>query len=62
MDEAWAGYDYYHNNSNSVIQGVNSSPVRPEAIDIEFLKFASKEVYENPFDNALQNLQYRDLF
>lgn len=62
MDEAWAGYDYYHNKSNSVIQGVNSSPVRPEAIDMEFLKFASIEEYEKPFNNGLQNLQYRDLF
>lgn len=62
MDEAWAGYDYYHNNSNSVIQGVNSSPVRPEVLVQEFRDFAEKEVYERPFDNDLQNLQYRDLF
>lgn len=62
MDEAWAGYDYYHNNSNNIIQGTNSSPVRPEAIDSEFLKFALKEEYEQPFDNDLQNLQFRDLF
>ncbi|WP_396175223.1 asparagine synthase (glutamine-hydrolyzing) [Flavobacterium sp.] len=62
MDEAWAGYDYYHNNTNSVIQGINSSPVRPEAIAQDFLNFASKEEYETPFDNQLQNLQYRDLF
>ncbi|WP_026706183.1 asparagine synthase (glutamine-hydrolyzing) [Flavobacterium soli] len=62
MDEAWAGYDYYQNNSNSIIQGTNSSPVRPEAIDSKFLKFALKEEYEQPFDNDLQNLQFRDLF
>ena len=62
MDEAWAGYDYYHNNSNNVIQGLNSSPVRPEAIDQELLQFAEKETYEKPFDNDLQNLQFRDLF
>jgi len=62
IDEALAGYDYYHNNSNSVIQGVSSSPVRPEAIDPDFRKFASKEIFEKPFDNHLQNLQYRDLF
>jgi asparagine synthase (glutamine-hydrolysing) len=62
MDEAWAGYDYYHNTTNSVIQGINSSPVRPEAIAQDFLNFASKEEYETPFDNKLQNLQYRDLF
>ena len=62
MDEAWAGYDYYHNNSNNVIQGLNSSPVRPEAINEDFLKFAEKEIYEKPFNNQLQNLQFRDLF
>ena len=62
MDEAWAGYDYYHNKSNSVIQGLTSSPVRPEVLLPEFRNFAEKEVYERPFDNDLQNLQYRDLF
>lgn len=62
MDEAWAGYDYYHNNSISVIQGVSSSPVRPEVLLPEFRDYAEKEVYERPFDNDLQNLQYRDLF
>jgi len=62
MDEAWAGYDYYHNKSNHVIQGLNSSPIRPEAINYELLQFAAKEIYDTPFDNRLQNLQYRDLF
>ena len=62
MDEAWAGYDYYHNNSNSVIQGLHSSPVRPDALKEDFRALAKKEVYERPFDNDLQNLQYRDLF
>nr|WP_315174667.1 asparagine synthase (glutamine-hydrolyzing) [uncultured Flavobacterium sp.] len=62
MDEAWAGYDYYHDKSNNVIQGLTSSPVRPEALVTEFRNMAQKEVYERPFDNHLQNLQYRDLF
>lgn len=62
MDEAWAGYDYYHNKSNNIIQGVTSSPVRPEVLLNEFRDLATKEVYERPFDNDLQNLQYRDLF
>lgn len=62
MDEAWAGYDYYHNNTHQVIQGLQSSPVRPEVFDATFLSHAQKEIYEQPFDNALQNLQYRDLF
>lgn len=62
MDEAWAGYDYYFNNSNHVIQGLNSSPVRPEVLIESFRALAIKEEYERPFDNDLQNLQYRDLF
>lgn len=62
IDESLAGYDYYHNNSNNLIQGLNSLPVRPDAIDLEFKKYAKKDVYDVPFNNALQNLQYRDLF
>jgi asparagine synthase (glutamine-hydrolysing) len=62
MDEAWAGYDYYHNNSNHIIQGLNSSPVRPEVLNQDFLAFAEKENYEKPFESAMQNMQYRDIF
>jgi asparagine synthase (glutamine-hydrolysing) len=62
MDEAWAGYDYYHNNSNSLIQGTQSSPVKPEALDANFNLLANKEVFPTPFSSKLQNLQYRDIF
>lgn len=62
MDEAWAGYDYYHNKSNNIIQGITTSPVRVEALQQDFVKLAQKEVYGQPFENHLQNLQYRDLF
>ena len=62
MDEAWAGYDYYHNNSNNIIQGLNSSPVRPEALYQDFLAFAEKENYEKPFESNMKNMQYRDIF
>ena len=62
MDESWAGYDYYHDNSDNIIQGLNSSPVRPQVITDDLLKFAQKEIYDKPFDNQLQNQQYRDLF
>jgi asparagine synthase (glutamine-hydrolysing) len=62
MDEAWAGYDYYHNNSGQIIQGTLSTPVRPEVFEKQFLKFSQKEIYSQPFKNELQNLQYRDLF
>lgn len=62
MDEAWAGYDYYHNNSNSLIQGTSSSPVKPEVLDADFNLLAYKEVFPTPFSSKLQNLQYRDIF
>jgi asparagine synthase (glutamine-hydrolysing) len=63
MDEAWAGYDYYQKQEEVLIQGLkNSSPCQPNAILKDFLQYAEKENYETPFDNKLQNLQYRDLF
>lgn len=62
MDEAWAGYDYYQTNSGFTIQGTTTSPVKPEALQKDFLALAEKENYIRPFDNALQNLQYRDIF
>jgi asparagine synthase (glutamine-hydrolysing) len=62
MDEAWAGYDYYVKGNNTLIQGTNSSPVRPGCLDPSFLKQAVELEYPQPFDNKLQNLQYRDLF
>lgn len=62
MDEAWAGYDYYHNNSQNVIQGLKSSPVRPGVITEDFLKFSEKEIYPTPFISKLKNMQFRDIF
>lgn len=62
MDEAWAGYDYYHNQSNEVIQGVTTSPVRPEVLVSDFARLAEKEKYPQPFASQIQNMQYRDLF
>ena len=62
MDEQWAGYDYYQ-TSGSTIQGTGSkSPFKPEMLQKEFAALAEKPVYPQPFDNRLQNLQYRDLF
>ncbi|GAB2778923.1 asparagine synthase (glutamine-hydrolyzing) [Salinimicrobium soli] len=62
MDEQWAGYDYYQ-NSGSTIQGTgNISPFRPEVLDPDFAALARKPEYPQPFDNKLQNLQFRDLF
>ena len=62
MDEAWAGYDYYHNATNNIIQGITSSPVRPEVLTRDFARLAEKEVYPEPFVSPMQNKQYRDIF
>ena len=62
MDEQWAGYDYYIKNTTSVIQGVNKSPLRPEILNPKFLNLAEKIEYPKPFDDAIKNMQYRDLF
>jgi asparagine synthase (glutamine-hydrolysing) len=62
MDEAWAGYDYYTNNSGSVVQGVSGTPVFSSVLDADFLQQAEPTTTPQPFNNTLQNLQYRDLF
>jgi asparagine synthase (glutamine-hydrolysing) len=62
MDEQWAGYDYYSNNSNSVIQGVKSSPFRKNVLHTDFFKMAARPEYPQPFEGNILNLQYRDLF
>lgn len=62
MDEAWAGYDYYHSSSDSVVQGTTTSPFRTEVLKEEFVKKAELETYPSPFDDELLNKQYRDLF
>jgi asparagine synthase (glutamine-hydrolysing) len=61
-DEAWAGYDYYTNNSQSIIQGITKSPFRTQVLDAEFAHKAQKTIYDKPFGDNLLNLQYRDLF
>ncbi|WP_227740310.1 asparagine synthase (glutamine-hydrolyzing) [Salegentibacter sp. BLCTC] len=64
MDEQWAGYDYYQNSNNTnIIQGLGkTSPFKLQVLNPEFQKLAKKPVYPKPFNNNLQNLQYRDLF
>lgn len=65
MDEQWAGYDYYLENmdSGSTIQGTGSgSPFRKNVLAADFAALAEKPSYPKPFDNKLQNMQYRDLF
>ena len=62
MDEQWAGYDYYVNNSNSIVQGVNKSPFSTTVLNDDFLKLAVKPDFPKPYDDDVLNLQYRDLF
>jgi len=62
MDEAWAGYDYYVKPTTSLVQGSRVSPLRPECLSPAFADFSKTPDFPRPFDNDLQNLQYRDLF
>ena len=62
MDEQWAGYDYYTQENEATIQGVTDSPFRINMLSDAFLAKAEKPVYPKPFDDAVLNKQYRDLF
>jgi len=62
MDEQWAGYDYYLQKNDSIIQGVNSSPFKRDVLSDEMLALAEKPVYPKLFSDELLNKQYRDLF
>lgn len=62
IDETWAGYDYYQTSSIQTVQGLSSPATRASAIDPVFAAQARDIHYPEPFDNALQNKQYRDLF
>jgi asparagine synthase (glutamine-hydrolysing) len=62
MDEQWAGYDYYTQENEAIIQGVQNSPYKIEMLSEFFKAKAEKPVYPKPFDDELLNKQYRDLF
>jgi asparagine synthase (glutamine-hydrolysing) len=62
MDEQLAGYDYYSSNSQATIQGVTENPFRPQMFNTKSNLGILKHQYPKPFDNNVQNLQYRDLF
>lgn len=62
MDEQWAGYDYYTSQGGSLIQGVTTLPTRVNVLNVEFASISEKNQYPQPFDNRIQNLQFRDLF
>lgn len=62
MDEQWAGYDYYTQNNDATIQGVQDSPYKIEMLADSFLAKAEKPLYPKPFEDEVLNKQYRDLF
>nr|WP_315217595.1 asparagine synthase (glutamine-hydrolyzing) [uncultured Flavobacterium sp.] len=62
MDEQWAGYDYYTQENEATIQGIQGSPFKTNMLSASFLAKAEKPIYPLPFDDAVLNKQYRDLF
>jgi asparagine synthase (glutamine-hydrolysing) len=62
MDEQWAGYDYYQKENEITIQGVTDSPFKRNMLSDSFFAKAKKPVYPKPFEDAVLNKQYRDLF
>lgn len=62
MDEQWAGYDYYTQDNEAIIQGVVDSPFKKNMLSDSFLAKAEKPVYPTPFTDTILNKQYRDLF
>jgi asparagine synthase (glutamine-hydrolysing) len=61
-DESWAVNNYYFNESNSTLQGVNSSPFRANVLEKDFIEEAKVIKNNPPFEENLLNLQYTDLF
>ncbi len=62
MDEQWAGYDYYTQENEATIQGVQESPYKTNILSESFLAKAVKPNYPKPFEDSMLNKQYRDLF
>ncbi len=62
MDEQWAGYDYYTQSNEAIIQGVKSSPFKRNIMAKAFFEKAIKPKYPKPFAEEILNKQYRDLF
>jgi asparagine synthase (glutamine-hydrolysing) len=62
IDEAWAGYDYYWQQSGSLIQGGGSATHQPSWTEKDFQKVGDAFSSPEPFSSNLQNMQYRDLF
>jgi asparagine synthase (glutamine-hydrolysing) len=62
MDEQWAGYDYYTQENEATIQGVQDSPFKTNMLSDTFLAKAEKPLYPKPFKEEVLNKEYRDLF
>lgn len=62
MDEAWAGYDYYRTDSQVLVQGIKNSLTRSQVLSPDMVVLAREINYPEPFDNKLQNKQFRDLY
>lgn len=62
MDEQWAGYDYYTQENDATIQGVEESPYKTNLLSESFLAKAEKPIYPKLFEDEVLNKQYRDLF
>ncbi len=62
LDEQWGGYDYYApSDSDSIVQGANDKPTKPECLAPDFLRLAENfSEPENIFPDRLRNLQVRD--
>lgn len=65
MDEQWAGYDYYQlaleGKTAGIVQGMKEAPVKANALLPEFNRHAQQFTAPQPFNDALRNLQYRDI-
>lgn len=62
VDETLAGYDYYRSDSQNLVQGVKTPPTRFACISRDLQSKSQDTEYPSPFEDALQNKQYRDLF
>ncbi len=62
MDEQWVGYDYYLQQNEVSIQGVEKYPFKANMLSDSFLKMAVKPEYPKPFADEVLNKQFRDLF
>ena len=62
MDEVWAGYDYYLNQTGFIVQGSKSNPLRPDNVTEEFKILSSMENDDNFMSDDILNKQYKDLF